>query len=239
LWFDRLDSTNDECTRRARAGVGEGLVVAAGEQTAGHGRFDRVWESPPGGNIYLSILVRPEKALLTAGPLGLAASLAVADSAARFVPSGVELKWPNDLTHRGRKVCGILTVAGEDDAGSAFAVVGIGVNVNTVPQGLEGRAAALAQIAGRGIDAAEVMADTVGGFLNRYMRLMIEGFAPQLREWGKRSGWVGRRVSVAAGGREFAGTALGLGTGGTLLVKLADGSIEEIHAADATLKDNC
>ena len=238
-WLASIGSTNEECGRLAHAGAGEGLAVVADAQTAGRGRFDRSWASPA-GNLHLSILVRPVGPA-GGGPLGLVASLAVLDvvqevqSASDFRPP-VSRKWPNDIVCGGRKLCGILSVAGTDMRGGAYVVVGIGINLNAVPQGFEEIATTLKAITGRPVDVTRFAAGVIKGFLARCRRLAGEGFAPQFGEWERRSGWIGNAVTVdAGGGRVFIGTVLGLGPSGALRVRLAGGAVEEFHAADATL----
>src|ERR1700758_3362130 len=96
--FDAIDSTNEEARRQAREGASEGTLIWARAQTAGRGRRGRSFVSPP-GNLYISLLLRPEGAPAAAAQLGFAAALAIADAAAPLLPAGVRLglKWPNDV----------------------------------------------------------------------------------------------------------------------------------------------
>ena len=128
-WLDEVDSTNTYVRDRARHGDAAGLVAVADHQTAGRGRLDRRWESPPGANLLASILLRPdiggEDVHLCAGAVALAAVQACREVA------GVEpvLKWPNDLLLDGAKLAGVLAEA--EFAGTALTavIVGIGINV--------------------------------------------------------------------------------------------------------------
>ncbi len=128
-WFDEIDSTNTYLREQARQGAPDGLVAVADHQTAGRGRLDRRWESPPGANLLASVLLRPgcdpDDLHLCTGAVALAAADACAEVA------GVEpaLKWPNDLLVGGAKLAGVLAEA--EFAGGALAavVVGIGLNV--------------------------------------------------------------------------------------------------------------
>lgn len=124
-------STNADLAARARAGGPPGLVRIAAEQTAGRGRLDRTWVSPPGASVSLSLLVRPEPLFTQWGWLSLLAGMAVAGAVAEFAPSdaSVRLKWPNDVLIRSRKVCGILSERIER-ADGALAVVGLGINLS-------------------------------------------------------------------------------------------------------------
>ena len=103
--LDSAGSTNAVVAERARQGEAHGLVVVAEEQTAGRGRLDRTWVSPPRAGLTFSVLVRPS------GPptwVPLLAGLGVAQALRRQAEVDAELKWPNDVLVGGRKVCGLL-----------------------------------------------------------------------------------------------------------------------------------
>ena len=123
-------STNIDVAALARHGAAEGLVVVASEQTAGRGRLDRTWASPPGASVAMSLLLQPQPSWEWWGWLSLLAGMAVAGGMADLAPEAgaAELKWPNDVLVRGRKVCGILSERVEHPTGPR-AVVGIGINL--------------------------------------------------------------------------------------------------------------
>ena len=113
-------------------------MIAADAQTAGRGRLGRSWHSPPGDNLYLSLLLRPSRAPAEIPPLTLLAGAAVADAVAALGLSP-RLKWPNDVQlvdraldggARRRKLAGILTEMVTAGAAVEHVVVGIGINVN-------------------------------------------------------------------------------------------------------------
>ena len=112
-------------------------MIAADAQTAGRGRLGRSWHSPPGDNLYVSLLLRPTRAPAEIPPLTLLAGAAVADAVAR-AGRGPRLKWPNDVqlvdraptARRRRKLAGILTEMATAGATVEHVVVGIGINVN-------------------------------------------------------------------------------------------------------------
>ena len=134
--LDEVGSTNDVVRGFAEKGGAHGAAVAARRQTAGRGQRGHVWESPV-GNLYLSILLRPEVAPSRLPGLAAACGLGVLDGLeALGVSNEVQLKWPNDLLARERKLGGILVEAGRADAGNAFAVCGIGINLEISPRNL-------------------------------------------------------------------------------------------------------
>src|SRR5206468_1374206 len=134
--FDRIGSTNDEATALARAGAGSGTLVWAAEQNTGRGRRGRSWRSPP-GNLYLSLVQRPECSPASAAQLGFVAALGLGDAITELGlrPS---YKWPNDVLVNRRKLAGIL-LESEMTAGGGldFVVIGVGVNIAVAPEGVE------------------------------------------------------------------------------------------------------
>src|SRR3954468_2469752 len=129
--LEESPSTNAELARRAREGAPEGLVVVAEHQSAGRGRLDRVWVTPPRAALTVSLLVDPAAVPVGRWPwLPLLTGLAVVDAVAAVAGLGASLKWPNDVLLGGRKVAGILTERVERDGG-AVAVVGVGLNVSS------------------------------------------------------------------------------------------------------------
>jgi BirA family biotin operon repressor/biotin-[acetyl-CoA-carboxylase] ligase len=123
-YLAQVDSTQAEARRLLMAGVPDGTVVVAGEQTAGRGRLGRAWHSPP-GNLYASLVLRPSLPLAEWPQCTMAAALAIAGTLDALPVPGVALKWPNDVLIDGRKVAGMLA-----EAMDASLIVGFGVNAN-------------------------------------------------------------------------------------------------------------
>jgi BirA family biotin operon repressor/biotin-[acetyl-CoA-carboxylase] ligase len=128
--YDETPSTNPLLADRARAGAAEGLVIVTEHQTAGRGRLDRTWQTPPRSALTFSVLLRPDVPPARWPWLPLVTGLAVTGALRDLgYPAGV--KWPNDvlltLPEGERKVCGILVERVETPTGPA-AVIGIGLN---------------------------------------------------------------------------------------------------------------
>ena len=133
--FDNIDSTSDFCRARALEGEPEGLAVLAGWQTAGRGSRGREWLSER-GNLFMSVLLRPEDHARDVGHWALLAGVAVTEALDR---SDIALKWPNDILRDGKKLGGILIEAQADSLGRLeFVVIGIGLNLRSSPV-VEGR----------------------------------------------------------------------------------------------------
>lgn len=267
----RLGSTNEVAAELALAGAAEGLVIMAEEQTAGRGRFERAWSSPAGGNLYLSCLLRPpSSASVDLAPLNLISSLGILDAveqavgqpgsawegapAAGLAPAPrISLKWPNDLTVGGRKLCGLLSRLGHDPTGGAFVVVGVGLNVNVNEAQLPPRAVSLIDLTGAPVDRQALLEGLIFGLFERALRWRREGAAPQLEEWLRRSAWRGRQVSVYTGPDDalkpnddpdaapqmgLRGEVLGLTPGGALRLRPLGGGPEQVvFAGDVSLRD--
>lgn len=131
LIMEEVVSTNDALKDLAEAGAEEGCTVLADRQSGGRGRMGRQWLSPGGKGVYMSVLLRPSKWPASDSPVvGLLAALAVARALKRAGLAGVELKWPNDILVRERKIAGILAEPAVRAGIMDYCVVGAGVNVS-------------------------------------------------------------------------------------------------------------
>lgn len=216
--YANLGSTNDEARRLAREGAAEGTVVTALEQSAGRGRHGRAWASPP-GNLYLSLLLRPNLPPGRLGELAFLAGLAVAEAVAALLPAGraVTLKWPNDVLVDGAKIAGILI---EQEAEAA--VIGIGLNVAHSPSDTPYPATSLAA-AGAGTAVAAARACLLDRLAAALARWRGEGFAPIRSAWLARAHPLGTALSVRLPEGVIAGRFAGLDPAGALLIETADG----------------
>src|SRR5882672_4072913 len=107
--FFRTDSTNRVAMELGYAGEPEGAVILAEEQTAGRGRAGRSWHSERAAGIYVTLLLRPKLAPVQAPLLTMMAGLSAHTAVQAVTGLAVDLKWPNDLLVRGKKMGGILT----------------------------------------------------------------------------------------------------------------------------------
>lgn len=216
--YESLGSTNDEARRLAAAGAADGTVVHADEQTAGRGRLARRWFSPP-GNLYVSIVLRPQLPAARSVELGFVAALAVADAVDALLPSHtrVSLKWPNDVLVRDGKIAGILL---EQD-GDAI-ILGIGVNVLHAPEGVSYKVSTIVGSGGLAtVDGTrERLLKALGDWLGVWQQ---EGFAPVRAAWLARAHPMGTALSVAVGDRLVTGGFAGIDIDGALLLDMPQG----------------
>jgi BirA family transcriptional regulator, biotin operon repressor / biotin---[acetyl-CoA-carboxylase] ligase len=226
LLFERIDSTMTEARRLAAAGAPEGTIVWALEQTAGRGRRGRSWSSPP-GNLYASVLLRPDCGVAAAAQLGFVAALAVAEAARAVLPprATVTHKWPNDVLVDGRKLSGILLESRTRPSGElAWVVVGIGINLATAPDGAHYPTAALARLAGRVVAPAEMLERLAPRLLFWYRHWDAgAGFAAVRQAWLRAAKGVGAPIRVRLEREELEGRFAGLDDDGALLLDLTSG----------------
>lgn len=223
-----IDSTNEACRLRALPGEAAGLVIRADRQTAGRGRRGRSWTSPA-GNLYASILLRPQRPVSEAAALGFAAVTAIGDVAEALLPPGarVEHKWPNDLLIAGAKASGILL-----EAQPGFVVLGIGVNIASHPADAPYPATDLVAAGAAPIAPQAVLERLLTVFAPLYDRWERDGFAGLLPAWRRRAAGLGETIEVRLERETLAGTFLDLEPDGTLRLGLSDGSERRIAAGD-------
>ena len=237
LRFDSIDSTNLEAMRQAKAGAPEGLCIIAREQTRGRGRLDRTWQSPKDAGLYFSIILRPKLEMSVWPLIGLMSALAVSDAVAKTCDLKVDIKWPNDICVKDRKLGGILADTVETDTGAA-AIVGIGINLKeeSLPVELGAQAISLETATGSDVDCNLLLNGLIKTLGQRYDSLQTDGGAEHtIREWCANSSYAfGRRVRVSLNDEAFEGTTRGLEGDGALRVETGDGKLRIVRAGDVT-----
>jgi len=252
---EETGSTNDLVAQMARAGAEEGLVIFAERQTAGRGRLGRRWESDAHKGLWFSLLLRPEFALANWSRLTTWVAVAISRGLEEALPGcKADIKWPNDVYLAGRKVVGILTETAIDPVGGGgFAVVGIGVNVNQVPEDfpeeLAGRATSLraeASVGYRngpqhpgGTAAAPLDRQAVAVALLRQLDALYpclaNNFEPIVAEAESRSVLLGQWVEIHSATGAICGTAEALEPDGSLRVRCNDGQVIAVSGGEVTL----
>ena len=220
-----LGSTNDWLSERPT--LADESWVRADVQTGGRGRRGRSWASLP-GNLFASVLVRPQPGEGPAQQLSFVAAVALARALDRRVaPERLSLKWPNDLLLDRVKVAGILL---EGQGGAT--IIGFGVNLAAAPRSTERPAVSLADA---GIDppaASTLCADLAGDFADVRARWRSDGFAPIRAAWRARAAGLGEPIEARLGHATLRGRFEDLGADGALLLRLDDGDLRAIHAGE-------
>lgn len=234
------DSTNRLAVAQGESGAAEGSLVVADAQTGGRGRMGRSWWSPPGVNLYFSLLLRPQTPPMQAPSLALVAGLALHRTVRQLAPHvNSAAKWPNDVWISGRKVAGVLCDMRSEADRIHFLVMGIGVNINLpddqLPPALLPVATSLAAAAGHGFCRAAVLATFLNQFEPLYDAWQRDGLAPLVSELAACSPLANRLITVTGGQHEIRGTVCGLSPTGALLLRLANGQQQAIVAGDVHL----
>jgi BirA family biotin operon repressor/biotin-[acetyl-CoA-carboxylase] ligase len=234
-YHEEVESTNTEALHLAQQGAEEGTVVIAEAQSAGRGRLNRSWESPPSMNLYLSVVLRPDIPAASASLIPLMVGVAVADVISQYCPGKVRLKWPNDILIDGKKICGILTEMRTKADRVAFIIAGIGVNLNMqklhFPRELRETATSLRIETALDIDRVD-FAVRLFDILGNGYRVFLNGGAAAIREkWLQYAELVGKRVEVVFKETVLRGTVRGLDENGALLLEGETG-MQQVLAGD-------
>jgi BirA family biotin operon repressor/biotin-[acetyl-CoA-carboxylase] ligase len=230
-WHDTLSSTNSVLAARLRAGesLAPGFVLAAREQTAGRGRFDRTWAAAPGRDLTFSLLLGAEAAPTQLASLPMAAALAVAELIDDYGPAATT-KWPNDVLVGGRKICGILA-----EQVAEHVVLGIGLNVNMTAAdaaAIDRPATSLLIETGDEREVADVLDALLPHLDRRLADWRSAGFTALAPAWRERCHNLGQTIEVGDGDNRQRGVLLGFGEAGQLRLRREDGREVEIWAGD-------
>lgn len=225
--LDTCGSTNTLLLERARSGAPSGSVLACELQSAGRGRRGNTWQSGLGGSLTFSLLWRYTQGAAGLSGLSLAAGVACARALASLGIAGVQLKWPNDLLHAGRKLGGILIEVQGDAAGPCAVVIGIGLNLRLRAGLRTAIAQAVTDLASIG-ERLPQRNRLLGAALIELEQVLTQfaqhGFAPLREEWMARHAHQGRPVTLSLGaGGTIAGVAAGVAEDGALLLDTARG----------------
>jgi BirA family biotin operon repressor/biotin-[acetyl-CoA-carboxylase] ligase len=238
--FKETASTNDTIEKLARDGVGEGVVVFAESQSRGRGRLGRSWSSPPGKGLWFSVLLRPSLRPLETTRLTVAAATAIRRAIRTSTGLETDIKWPNDLLIKGRKVAGILTELSAETDRVRYVVLGVGIDVNQTASDFTGElskvAGSLRLAGGQRVDRAALAAEVLRELDRDYFRVCNGQFQAVAEEWESGCSTLGRTVRIRIGGRQVVGRAESLDPDGALLVRTEHGHLECITGGDLTLE---
>ena len=236
---NELDSTSKHLLRLAGDGADSGTACLAETQANGRGRRGRLWVSPFGANIYLSILWRFAQGPAALSGLSLAIGVAVLEAVQALGIDGCGLKWPNDLLWKGRKLAGVLLDLSAEASGPSTVVVGIGLNVrmpdsvaatidqpwvdlhSLLPAALPPRNHIAALLLGRALAA-----------LSEFER---EGLAAFQTRWARWDCLAGRSVTLHLPTQRITGRAQGIDATGALLLETA-GQVRAYAAGEVSVR---
>jgi BirA family biotin operon repressor/biotin-[acetyl-CoA-carboxylase] ligase len=227
-YFAALSSTMDTAKEIARKNCSDFTVVIAGRQTAGRGRLNRQWLSEDGG-LYFTLVLRPEIPLPASFRVNFLASLTLARMLRETYGVEADVKWPNDILVDDRKLSGMLSEL-EAEADRVFFInIGMGINVNNDPAGVEPAAISLKQILGHEVSRIELLTRFLDEFEEHVKHIEL---GTVISEWKRYTVTLQRRVKIVTRQEVTEGLALDVDDNGALIVELADGTTKKIIYGD-------
>ncbi len=248
VFYDSVGSTNTAAAELAGKALSggksgnenpEGAVIIASGQTGGRGRRGRSWISPPGKNLYMSIIVTPDIPPMDATALTLMTAVACAAAVKKTFSLPASIKWPNDIMVSGKKLGGILTEIKADMDRIFYAVIGIGINVNLdtedMPGDIRRTATSLKAETGKSQSITQCAVGVLEEMDRWYGIFLKKGIKPILEEWTKLASTLGKTVEVSVTGAVLTGVAEGINDEGMLMLRLPDGSLKKVSSGDVAI----
>ncbi len=236
IYYRTIESTNTEANKLASEGAPHGTVVIAEKQTGGRGRMGRIWHSPSAGNIYISIILRPDIPPYLSPQFTLAAGVGVAETVEDITGIKPELKWPNDLLFNRKKFCGVLTELNSETDRVNSIIVGIGINLNSdldnYPESLRGEITTLKIATSREYNRNEFILKLLMKLQDVFITLTDKGFPAIKTKWEKYFCMNDEIVIISSQRERLKGRAVGIDNSGAFLLRLFNGRIVRILSGD-------
>lgn len=238
LCFPVLDSTNEYGKALAKSQTVHGTLIVADTQNAGKGRRGRVWQSPAGSTISMSLCLEPSLSQENAAGLTLVMALAVTEAIGEITGVIPQIKWPNDIVLNGKKICGILTEL--IFRGNIYAVIiGAGINVNTeeFPEEIREIAGSLKAELGKEISREALIAAALKYFEKYYEQYVKTEDLTFLKEsYEGVLANLGREVRVLDPKQPYTGIAKGITVNGNLIVESMDGKEHYVDSGEVSVR---
>jgi BirA family biotin operon repressor/biotin-[acetyl-CoA-carboxylase] ligase len=235
--FVATDSTNRIARELAAQGAAEGSMVITEQQRKGRGRLGRLWFSPAGEGIYVSLILRPSISTGDAPRITLLTGVALADTLLTRTPLDVHVKWPNDILVGKRKLAGILTEINAEMDAIVYVVVGIGINVNTshFPSEFKSKGTSIYIETGDRYSRLDLIKAFLKVFETRYEGFLREGFQPVVKRCRELCKIRGQKVQVEMAGQKTVGHVLDIDEEGRLVLQGTMGRVHRIYSGSVTL----
>ena len=234
-----VTSTNIVAKELADEGNPSGTLVVADFQSQGKGRRGRTWVAPKGEDIFMSILLRPQIQSVQASMLTLVMGLSVAQAVNDCLGIESQIKWPNDVVVKGKKICGILTEMSAKTLDVTYVVIGTGINCNTkqfVEEGLS-NATSLALETGKDVDREALIAKVMSIFEENFNRFLETKDLTKLQDkYNQLLANNDREVVISGSGEAWSGVARGINELGELLVEDKNGEIKAIFTGEVSVR---
>lgn len=238
-FLEETDSTNNEIRRLAEQGAPHGTLAVAERQLGGKGRRGRVWTSPAGVGIWMSMLLRPQIDPMAASMLTLVMALSTRRGIEKATGLKSEIKWPNDLVLNKKKICGILTEMSTELMEIQYVIPGTGINVNQMefPDDIKATATSLRIESGKIQKRSEIIAAIMEAFEGYYDTFIeTQDMSGLIEEYNANLVNLGNEVCVLDPAGEYRGVSEGINKEGALLVRLSDGTLKEIISGEVSVR---
>lgn len=213
--------------------------MAARMQTGGKGRRGRIFQSPAGTGMYLSVLLRPNAPVEDCMHLTCAVAAATAQAIESLCGITPGIKWPNDLTWESRKLGGILTEISVAEGCVEWAVVGIGINCRSPERGFSPDVAQIATdlqtVSGKRI-SPEALADAVTASLKTLSETFLSERETWMEKYRAACVTTGRQVCVISPTESRRAFALEVADDGSLLVEYDDGARACVSSGEVSVR---
>ncbi len=242
---EKVDSTNTLARELSVKGVKNGSVVISDYQEKGRGRNGKVWTSPCGCNIYMSIILKPKFSPEVAQGMTILAAVSVADAIVEVTSLKPQIKWPNDILIDSKKVSGILTEMSTQNMIIEHIIVGIGMNVNLeekdIEDGIKDIATSLL-IESKKINGSSILINRnklIISILNKfdkyYEMFLSTGLSSVLQYYQKYFGMIGKEIEINIKDRRVKGQVVGIDSKGALLLKTGENELEKVVSGEIYL----
>lgn len=224
-FFEKITSTNLYAKKLTKECIEDGTIVIADVQTCGRGRKNRFWHSPAGG-LWFSVILYPNLSPESGMLITMAISISVAQAIKDITGLNTEIKWPNDLLLREKKVCGILTEINSDLHKLNYAIVGIGINVNNkIDEELKKIAISLKQEIGSEVSRTKLLKSILENLDINYNKLINKEFNYIKKTWLSFSKIIERKIQVVDEEIVIEGKVKDIDYNGYLILKTKFGEI--------------
>lgn len=238
-FYEEIDSTNTQAKRLAEEDAPSGTLVVSDCQVKGKGRRGRVWTSPKGEAIYMTILLRPQIRPDRASMVTLVMGLSVVQAIRNVLGLETSIKWPNDVVLNRKKLVGTLTEMSAQMDYIEYLVIGTGINANMTEfsEELKDKATSLRMEMGRPVNRAALIAESMKCFEKNYeifeksqdLSGLIEDYQAVLAN-------LNQPVRVLEPGHEYSGIARGINEKGELLVEREDGTVTAVYSGEVSVR---
>ena len=237
-YFDSIDSTQSQAMKMINESKKEGTIIIAEKQTGGRGRTGRQWISPKGG-IWFSIILHPKFDISNTTLFPIASSLALSIAIQKTCKISTELKWPNDLTIRGKKLAGMLIDASFESNKIENLVLGVGINFNVNVKEIEKVLKKTPNFYGvsslndqkNKTSQIELIQSFLLELEKVYEELNNNQIKKIITEWTKRSSTIGKKVEMNTLNGKISGKAIKIDEDGGLIIKDKD-KTNKVFAGD-------